>query len=52
MTGLKRVLRFDSAELYLALNKQVSDETVKKLQAALEQMRADGTLDSITGRYL
>ena len=52
VTGLKRVLRFDSAELYLALNKQVSDETAKKLQAALEQMRADGTLDSITGRYL
>lgn len=52
VTGLKRILRFDSAELYLALNKQIPDETVEKLQAALDQMRADGTLDTINGRYL
>lgn len=52
VTGLKRILRFDSAELYLALNKQISDDTVKKLQAALDQMRADGTMDTINGRYL
>ena len=52
VNGLKRVLKFDSAELYLALNKGVPDETVARLQAALEQMRADGTLDSIQGRYL
>jgi polar amino acid transport system substrate-binding protein len=52
VNGLKRVLKFDSAELYLALNKGVPDETVARLQAALEQMRADGTLASIQGRYL
>ena len=52
VTGLKLILRFDSAELYLALNKQIPDETVKKLQAALDQMRAEGTLDTISGRYL
>ncbi len=52
ITGLKRVLRFDSAELYLALNKQISDETVKQLQAALDEMRADGTIETIRGRYL
>ncbi|AHL77310.1 amino acid ABC transporter substrate-binding protein [Stutzerimonas stutzeri] len=52
VTGLKRVLKFDSAELYLALNHSIPDETVAKLQAALEQMRADGTLDTISGRYL
>ena len=52
VTGLKRILRFDSAELYLALNKQIPDETVEKLQAALDQMRADGTLDTINRRYL
>lgn len=51
VSGLKRVLRFDSAELFLALNRQVSDETVEKLQAALDQMRADGTINTITGRY-
>ncbi len=52
VTGLKRVLRFDSAELYLALNRQVADETVHKLQQALEQMRADGTVEAINARYL
>ena len=37
MTGLKRVLRFDSAELYLALNKQVADETVQIGDVALAE---------------
>ena len=52
VTGLKTVLRFNSAELYLALNKDVPEETVKKLQAALDQMRTDGVVDEIMGRYL
>ncbi len=52
VTGLKRVLKFDSAELYLALNKGISEDTVAKLQAAMEQMRADGTLAAIQDRYL
>lgn len=52
VTGLKTVLRFNSAELYLALNKDVPEETVKKLQAALDQMRKDGVVDDIMGRYL
>jgi len=50
--GLKTVLRFNSAELYLALNKDVPDETVAKLQAALDQMRKEGVVDEIMGRYL
>jgi polar amino acid transport system substrate-binding protein len=52
VTGLKTVLRFNSAELYLALNKDVSDAVVSKLQAALDQMRKDGVVDEIMGRYL
>lgn len=52
VTGLKTVLRFNSAELYLALNKDVPEDTVKKLQAALDQMRKDGVVDDIMGRYL
>ena len=52
VNGLKQVLRFDEAQLFLALNKQTSDETVATLQAALEQMRADGTVEAINGRYL
>jgi polar amino acid transport system substrate-binding protein len=52
VTGLKTVLRFNSAELYLALNKQVPDETVAKLQAALDQLRKEGVVGEIMGRYL
>ncbi|CAI8944074.1 substrate-binding periplasmic protein [Pseudomonas sp. IT-P100] len=52
VTGLKTVLRFNSAELYLALNKNVPDETVAKLQAALDQLRKEGVVDEIMARYL
>jgi polar amino acid transport system substrate-binding protein len=52
VTGLKTVLRFNSAELYLALNREVPDETVAKLQAALDQLRKEGGVDVIMGRYL
>jgi polar amino acid transport system substrate-binding protein len=36
----------------LALNKAVPDEVVAKLQKALEDMRAEGKVDEIMGRYL
>ncbi|OLF56596.1 substrate-binding periplasmic protein [Pseudomonas chlororaphis] len=52
VTGLKTVLRFHSAQLYLALNKDVPDATVAKLQAALDQLREEGLVDEIMGRYL
>lgn len=52
VTGLKTVLRFNSAELFLALNKDTPDEVVKKLQTALDQLRKEGTVDSILGKYL
>ena len=52
VSGLKTVLRFDSAELYLALNKDVPDETVARLQAALDQLRKEGKVDEIMARYL
>ncbi|VVO10573.1 substrate-binding periplasmic protein [Pseudomonas fluorescens] len=52
VTGLKTVLRFNSAELYLALNKNVPEEVVKKLQAALDQLRNEGVVDDIMARYL
>ena len=52
VTGFKRVLRFEDAQLFLALNKETADETVAKLQAALEQMKSDGTVEAINGRYL
>lgn len=52
ISGLRTVLRFDSAELYLALNKDIPDEIVSKLQAALNQMRAEGFVDDILNSYL
>ncbi|WP_369960392.1 substrate-binding periplasmic protein [Pseudomonas benzenivorans] len=52
ISGLKTVLRFDSAELYLALNKEVPDEVVQKLQGELDKMRAEGFVDDILNSYL
>ena len=52
VSGLKTVLRFNSAELYLALNKDVPDDRVAKLQAALDQMRKEGKVDEIMAQYL
>jgi polar amino acid transport system substrate-binding protein len=52
ISGLKNVLRFDSAQLYLALNKATPDALVQKLQAALDSMRADGFADAVEKRYL
>ncbi|MRI35407.1 amino acid ABC transporter substrate-binding protein [Endozoicomonas sp. OPT23] len=50
MAGVSRgeeVFRYKSVDYYLALNKEISDETVHKLQAALDAMKADGTLEGI-----
>jgi polar amino acid transport system substrate-binding protein len=52
VNGLKTVLRFNSAELYLALNRNVPDEVVARLQAALDQLRKEGGVDDIMARYL
>ncbi|MGY2290895.1 substrate-binding periplasmic protein [Pseudomonas sp. SDO528_S397] len=52
VTGLKTVLRFNSAELYLGLNRNVPDDVVARLQSALDQLRQEGVVDQITARYL
>ena len=52
ISGFKTVLRFNKAELFLALNKEVPDDVVAKLQAALEQLRAEGVIDKISAKYL
>ncbi|AXP06542.1 MULTISPECIES: ABC transporter substrate-binding protein [Pseudomonas] len=52
VNDLKTVLRFNSAELYLALNKNVPDDVVARLQAALDQLRKEGAVDAILARYL
>lgn len=52
VSGLKTVLRFNKAELFLALNKETPDEVVKRLQDALDKMRAEGVVDQILNSYL
>ncbi|MCY1187301.1 hypothetical protein D9M73_282640 [compost metagenome] len=52
VTGLKTVLRFNGAELYLALNKDVPDDVVSKLQQELDRMRAEGFIAETMARYL
>lgn len=51
-SGLKVVLRFNAAELYLALNKETPDEVVSRLQQALDALRNEGYVDEITNSYL
>jgi polar amino acid transport system substrate-binding protein len=50
--GLKTVLRFNSAELFLALNKDTPDAVVARLQGALDQLRKEGVVDSIFAEFL
>ncbi|CRM50142.1 MULTISPECIES: substrate-binding periplasmic protein [Pseudomonas] len=52
VTQLRTVLRFNSAQLYLALNKDVPDDVMVRLQAALDQLRSEGVVDQIMARYL
>ena len=52
ISGFKTVLRFHQAELFLALNKEVPDEVVNKLQKALDQLRAEGVVEKISAKYL
>lgn len=52
ISGLKTILRFDSAELYLALNRDTPDEVVQKLQKALDELRREGFVEDMTNSYL
>ena len=52
ISGLKTILRFDSAQLYLALNRDTPASVVSKLQGALDQMREDGFIEAVQARYL
>lgn len=52
ISGLKTILRFDNAELYLALNKDTPDEVAQRLQKALDELRAEGFVDEVINNYL
>lgn len=49
--SLKVVYRFNSADLYLALNRETPDEVVQALQTALDELRAQGELTAIKNSY-
>ena len=49
--NLKMVQKLHTADLYLALNLQTSNELVQKLQSALDSLRAEGALKNIEARY-
>lgn len=51
VSGLKTIMRINKSELFLALNRETPDEVVQKLQAALDQMRAEGYVDDIINNY-
>ncbi|WP_263146997.1 transporter substrate-binding domain-containing protein [Pseudomonas sp. RIT-PI-AD] len=51
LANTKVVHRFHTADLYLALNKDVPDALVQKLQTALDALRAEGALDKIKSSY-
>jgi polar amino acid transport system substrate-binding protein len=50
--NLQTLLGFQESDLYLALNKDTPDEVVTRLQQALDAMRQEGLVDSITNNYL
>lgn len=49
---LEKVLDVKDTQLYIAFSKNTSDEDVAKWQKALDDMKADGTYDTIMKKYL
>lgn len=49
--NLKAVSRFNRADLYLALNKDIDDAVVIQLQEALDAMREQGELEQYFNKY-
>lgn len=51
VTNLRVVYNFGGQEMHLALNKQTPDHIVQKLQASLDEMKADGSYEKILAKY-
>jgi polar amino acid transport system substrate-binding protein len=51
ITGLKPVLVFRETPMYLAVSNETAPAIVEDLQAALDEARDSGALDSIAKRY-
>jgi polar amino acid transport system substrate-binding protein len=48
----KKVCIYMNADIYIAFNRDTSDETIQKWQQALDSMKDDGTYDMIVKSYL
>ena len=48
---IRTAYKVRSVEMYLALNLDVPADVVKRLQAALDNMRQEGIVDELTSRY-
>ncbi|TRX74638.1 substrate-binding periplasmic protein [Pseudomonas mangiferae] len=51
LSDIKVVHRFHTADLFLALNKDTPDDLVRKLQTALDALRAEGALEKVRASY-
>lgn len=52
IVDLKPVLTFKKTEMYLAFNKDTSDQIINTLQRVLDDMVEDGAYEQLTKRYL
>jgi len=51
INNLQTVFKVKAIEYYLALNLSTEDTVVNKLQKTLNQMREEGVLEQMKGRY-
>lgn len=49
---LEKVLDVKDTQLYIAFSKNTSDDVIAKWQAAMDELKADGTYDTIVKKYL
>ena len=52
LKSLRKVFDVDSTPVYLALNPQTPADTVKALQAALDELKADGSVARLEKQYV
>ncbi len=51
VSGLEEVFMFKETIMSIAFNKSVPEETINQLNEVLQQMRKDGTIETINQRY-
>ena len=49
---IEKIFDIKTTQLYIAFSKETSDDVINKWQAALDELKADGTYDKILSKYL